>query len=249
MNSKFLYLDESGDGGWPEGYGGASKGRYFVFAGAIVDGEQNISLRNGVEEILKEYFPLRSNRPEELHYADLVHDKGLYRDLPSAEKKQLADDVFDLITNVDPTVMGTVADKQRMKERYGEDAYPPKRYAFRATVDRFNKHLEAKNMVGTVTIDADESFDRKLRRLVYNAKDQGIDIGGSRKGSSTVPRIMDTITLSPSEMSAGIQIADFIAYVIRHQYEYGGSDRFEEIEHLMRDPEAVSLTEPSVVPR
>lgn len=249
MDTYFLYLDESGDSGWPQDYGGASPNRHFIYAGLVVDGEQNYQLRMGVEDIIQRYFPLQMERPEELHYADLIHNKGTYGDLTNDEAKSMADDVFDLIKDVEPILMGTVVDKRRMRDRYGKDAFPPKRYGFRATVDRFNMHLEANDAVGTVTIDvADRGFDRKLRQLVYDAQDSGIEIAGSRKDSSKVPHIMDTITMSPSEMSPGIQIADYVAYVTRHEHEYGDSDRYQEIEHLFRDPDGASLTEPSVVP-
>lgn len=249
MDTKFLYLDESGDGGWPRGYGGSSPGRYFIYAGIVMNGEQNFQLRSGVEEIIQRYFLRQQDRPEELHYADLIHNNGSYSDMSDDDARSMSDDVFDLIKEVEPTLMGTVADKQQMRTRYGDKAFPPKRYAFRATVDGFNKHLETHNSVGTVTIDvADRGFDRRLRQLVYDAQDSGIEIAGSRKDSSKVPHIMDTITMSPSEMSPGIQIADYVAYVMRHEQEYGNSNRYEEIKHLLRDPDGVSLTEPSIVP-
>jgi hypothetical protein len=215
----------------------------------VVDGEQNYEIRNGVENILQQYFPQSSSRPEELHYADLIHNKSYYDDLTDDKAYSMANDVFDLIKGVEPTLMGTVVDKRRMRTRYGDNAYPPKRYGFRATVDRFNKHLAANDAVGTVTIDVgDRGFDRKLRQLVYDAQDSGIEIAGSKKDGSNVPNIMDTITMSPSEMSPGIQLADYVAYVTRHEHEYGNSDRYEEISHLWRDPDQAALEEPSVVP-
>lgn len=249
MKTYFLYLDESGDGGWPKGYGGNSPDHNFIYAGIVVDSEQNYKIRNGVENILQEYFPQMESKPEELHYADLIHNKGSYDDLSDDEAYSMANDVFDLIKDIKPILMGTIVNKKRMRTRYGDDAYPPKRYAFRATVDRFNKHLAANDAVGTVTIDVgDRGFDRQLRQLVYDAQDSGIKIAGSRKDGSNVPNIMDTITMSPSEMSPGIQLADYVAYVTRHEHEYGSSDRYEEISDLWRDPDQAALTEPSVVP-
>lgn len=250
MRTQYLYIDESGDSGWMPKHGGASSSQHLAYAGIVVDGKQNYNIRKGVENIMQNHFPQPQGRPEELHYADLIHDKGVYDDLSNSECKSIADDVFDLINEVEPILMATVVDKKQMKERYGGDADNPKQYAFRATVDRFNKHLEAHDNVGTVTIDvAEYRFDKQLRRLVFEAQNSGIEISGARKDSSKIPRIMDTVTLSPSEMSPGLQIADFVAYATRHEYEYGGSNRFDEISDLFRDPEGVSLTEPSLVPR
>jgi len=251
METELLYLDESGDSGWTPTYGGSSTEQYFVYAGVIVDPEENYRLKQRLNDIITEHFSGKFVRPEEIHYADICHQNGTYRHLDDEEASSLRDDLFQLILDIEPTLMASVVDKDRMKENYGDDANPPKQYAFRSIVDRFHKQLKSDDAVGMVTMDASESsIDKSLRELIYQAKGSGISLPGTRyKKDSTLPRIMDTVTVTPSEMSPGIQMADIVAYQVRHKYHYSTESKgFEAISHLFRDPDSVSLTEPSVIP-
>lgn len=250
MDSLYLYLDESGDGGWLPAHGGNSNEPYFVYAGAILTPRQNFEAKDRLNNIFNEHFG-RQNHPEEIHYADIVQRNGDFSTLSSAEKDDLTDDLFQLILDLEPTLMATVIDKDRLKRKYGSHANPPKRLAFRATIDRFHKYLREMEGVGSVTIDSSErSFDRQLRELIYDAQDSGIKLEGVDQGDTTLPRLMDTVTMSPSEMSVGIQIADIVAYQVRHEFRYDNdSYGFEALSDLFRDPSGVSLVEPSVVPQ
>ncbi|MFB6162408.1 MAG: DUF3800 domain-containing protein [Halococcoides sp.] len=249
MNNKYLYLDESGDPGWPSGYGGKSS-RYFIYSGVTLTGEQNYEVKDRLTKILSNHFR-DHDTPEEVHYADAVHANGKYSQLSDPELSELRDDIFNLILDTEPTLMASVVDKVKMKERYGSDANNPKRYGLRATVDRFHKHLDEHDSVGTITIDsAERTLDRQLRELIYNAQEDGISLPGARyKSDTTLPRIMDTITMTPSEMSPGIQLADVVAYQVYGEYTHSGSSHgFESLEHLFRDPSGTTFTEPSVFP-
>lgn len=250
MEPKFLYLDESGDSGWTPAYDGQSSEPYFIYAGVVLTPEQNYQLETELNDIMNEYFDVW-NRPEEVHYADICHRNGDYRSLSSDEAADMRDDLFELILSIEPMLMASVVDKNRMKERYGEQANPPKQYGFRSIVDRFHKQLVTDETVGMVTMDASErSIDARLRELIYQAQNGGIKLPGTRSDAdSTLPRIMDTITVTPSEMSPGIQLADIVAYQVRHKYRYDSpSHGFDAISHLFRDPDGVSLTEPCLIP-
>lgn len=242
MDGLFMYMDESGDGGLPSPYG-ASNTRHMVYAGAVVSAAQNLALRRGVEKIFALEFG--SDVPEELHYGDIINDRGIYDDMEGIQKKEIADAVFDLITDVEPTIIATVIDKKKHGNRY-TDPWPPKPYIFRATVARFQYYCDVNSGVGMVVADAEQSFiDNELRQIVYNAKSDGVRI--VEKGSK-LTNIMDSVLFTPSEMSPGIQIADFIAYAIWSDHEYGNSRRWNQIKHLMRDPEGSGFTEPSLLP-
>lgn len=246
MESKFLYLDESGDDGYPEPHG-KSESRYFVYAGAIVDAEQNLELKEGVEYILSYHFDTQGlKRPEELHYGALINERGAYNQLEGIQFKELADDVFELITQVEPTIVATVMDKSKQFEEY-EDPAHPKSYSFRWTVERFQYYLEKENNAGMVIADAEEGqIDTRIQNLLNDAKHEGISI--IKDKGSRIPRIMDSVALTPSELSPGIQIADFIAYSVFSKYNRDKGDRFEEISHLLRSPPEVDFEEPSVIP-
>lgn len=253
MDVQFLYLDESGDGGWTPKYDGSSQSQYFIYAGVIVDGEQNHRFKQEFTELLNEYFSGWGVRqPEEIHYADIVHGNEKFRQLDAEERSDMRDDIFEIILDVQPELMGTVVDKNRMKERYGRKANPPKRYGFRSTIDRFHKHLIEHDCVGVVTMDmSDISFDRRLRELIFDAQATGIKLpGASSARDTTLPRLMDTVTISPSEMSIGIQIADVVAYQLHNYYNHGPpSHGYEALKPLFRSPDGHSFKEPSVIPK
>lgn len=249
MNSRYLYLDESGDGGWTPKFGGNSSEPYFVYAGAILTPSQNHELKRSIDEILDSYFD--KGKPEEIHYADICQGNKEYKQLTEENRGSLRDNIFEAILEIEPTLMATVIDKNRLKYKYKNNALPPKSLAFRATVDRFHKHLKSNGCIGNVVIDAGESsIDRELRNLIYDAKEDGIKLPGVRNDAdTTLPRLMDTVNVTPSEMSPGIQLADVIAYQVRHEYRYPDTSHgFNAIEHLFRDPDEASLTEPSLVP-
>lgn len=250
METRYLYLDESGDPGWTRSYGGNSPYQYFVYAGIIVDASQNYRIQQELDDILDDYFGgFTLNRPDEVHYADICHGNGKYDQLSDSERSDLRDELFDLILDIEPTLTATAIDKDELKDQYGSNVYNPKSLAFRATVDRFNKHLANRDMVGTITIDSSSrGIDSQLRQLVHDAKNQGIKLGNPRRDSN-VPYIMDSISMTPSEMSPGIQLADVVAYQVFNEYNHSGTSHgLDAIFHLFRDPSGRSLTEPAVFP-
>lgn len=252
METQFLYLDESGDGGWTPKYGGNSRCKYFVYAGVILSPEQNFEAEKRLTEVINDHFDTAWVRPDEIHFADMVHGNDQFDQLSNDELGELREDVFDLILDLEPEIMASVVNKDKMKEKYRGNANPPKRYAFRATVERFHKHLEEHEDLGVVTIDAAQrSIDSRLRNLVYDAQSSGIKLPGTMSNRDTdLPRIADTVTMTPSEMSAGVQLADVVAYQVLHEHRYSGdSHGYDAIEHLMRSPSGHTFTEPSVIPQ
>lgn len=250
METRYLYLDESGDSGWTPKYGGNSSEDYFIYAGAILSPEENYRLGDRVNQILNTYFSAE-DKPEEIHYADICGGHKEYSNLEKEARSDLREDLFEMILDLEPTLTATVIDKNLLKKRYGNIANPPKSLAFRATIDRFHQHVEKRGMIGTAVIDAGEhSIDLKLRNLIYDAKSDGIKLDGANDDAdTTLPHLMDTVNVSPSEMSPGIQLADIVAYQVRHEHQYSGeSHGFEAISHLFRDPSDHRLTEPSVFP-
>ncbi|MDZ7701795.1 MAG: DUF3800 domain-containing protein [Halobacteriales archaeon] len=246
LEARFLYLDESGDDGEPPPHGN-SPTQHIVYAGIIVTPGQNLELKEGAEYLLSRHFDSKGyERPEELHYGDIINDRGNYKQLDGIEKKELSDDVFDLINQVEPVLMGTVMDKKNQLEKYDNPSHP-KAYAFRWTVERFHYYLEEDSTAGMVIADAEEGkIDLILKNLLYEAKYDGISI--IKDKGSRIPRIMDSVALTPSEMSPGVQIADFVAYATLSKFERDKGNRFDEIGELWRDPDDSDFREPSLIP-
>lgn len=163
----------------------------------------------------------------------------------------MADRVWNLILDIRPTLLGSVVDKAGMKRRYGNRAFPPNEYAMRATIERYDRDLEAEDMLGMV-IMATESLesDRALRTLVHRARQDGISLGGAnylRDNDRRLENILNSVTFTPSEMSPGIQLADYVAYATYSAFERGRSNRFDQVGHLWRG--IGPYREPSVIPR
>lgn len=251
MDVRFLYLDESGDPGWTRKHGGNSPYQYFVYAGVILDGEQNYQARQMLDEVMDDYFDAWDMiQPDEIHYADICHGNGKWDQLSDEERSDFRDNLFDILLDIEPTLMATAIDKEGLKDQYGERAFNPKSLAFRSTVDRFHMHVSNRDCVGSVTIDsAERGIDGQLRDLVHEAKQVGIKIGSAPKDSK-LPHIMDSISMTPSEMSPGIQLADIVAYQVFNKFNHSGTSHgFQALSHLFRDPPGVSLTEPAVWPK
>lgn len=244
METVFMYMDESGDGGLPAPHG-ASTTKHMVYAGAVINGEQNFELKKQVQELLNKYFD-DDERPEELHYGDIINDRGIYGELDGITKKAISDDVFEVIKDISPTIISTVIDKKKHGNKY-VDPWSPKPYIFRSTIGRFQYYVDDHDCVGIAIADSEQSFiDDTLREIVYDAKSDGIRVV---EEGSKLTNIMDSVLFTPSEMSPGIQIADFIAYAIWCHYEYGNSRRYNEIKHLFRNPSGTRFTEPSLLPK
>ncbi len=240
---RYLYMDESGDAGLPKKH--SSHTRHMVYAGVILAPEQCYSVQEGIQQILDQHFSKKGIQPpEELHYNDVVRERGVYGELTGIQRKDLCDDVFKLIERVEPTLIATVIGKKKHEEKY-VNPVSPKSYSFRSNVERFHFFLDSQDEYGSVIIDESESFvDNRLRRLVYKATDEGIKLAGT---GTKILRIMDSAMTTPSEMSPGVQLADFVAYVTWCHYERNQSNRYNQIDHLWRDPPGDSFTEPSLL--
>lgn len=238
-----MYMDESGDGGLPRPHG-ASNTRHMVYAGVVVNGAQNFELRQGTEELLSQFFG-EDEEPDELHYGDLINDRGVYENIRGEQKKNIADAVFEVVKDVEPTIIATVIDKRRHGNQYA-DPWQPKPYIFRGSIARFQYYVDNHGSVGLTICDAEESFiHTQLRKIVNDARSDGVRIV---EEGSKLTNIMDSVMFTPSHMSPGIQIADFVAYAIWSKFEYGNDRRYQEIDHLFRDPPDTDFSEPSLLP-
>lgn len=127
-----LYLDSCGDSGWCPPYG-KSPNRYYVVAGLALTGSTDLKAQTELEKLMIEY----TGNKNELLYHDLIRGKCEFEGIEDLTRKEIADKIFDLFTELKPVLFATVVDKCRMKERYNIDAHDPKLYGMRATIGRF----------------------------------------------------------------------------------------------------------------
>jgi hypothetical protein len=243
-----LYLDESGGKEWPPPWGSNESNRY-VLTGPVLTPEQDRRAAAALEAILVRHFPEDSTRPVELHYGDIINGRGPYASFARDRKKRIADEVWDLIIELEPVLIGTVVRKSRLKERYGANAFPPNEYGLIATCDRFHRHLVETDCLGMILMDAENMASQAaMQRIVHTGRRLGGRIFGviGAPDNPRLERILNTLVFTPSHMSAGVQIADFVAYATWSHFERSKGDRFHQIEGLWR--RSGGFTEPSVVP-
>jgi hypothetical protein len=244
-----LYLDESGGKEWPPPWG-LNDSAHYVLAGPVLTPEQDHHAQGAFEVILARHFPEESSRPPELHYGDIINGRGHWEPLPRERRREVADEVWRLILEIGPTLIGTVVDKQRLKQRYGGSAFPPNEYALTATCDRFHRHLVETDSLGMLLMDTENMASQAaMQKIVHAGRRWGGRIGGiiGAPDNPRLDRILNTLVFTPSHMSAGVQIADFVAYATWSNFERSKGDRYGQIAHLWR--RVVGFSEPSVVPR
>jgi hypothetical protein len=137
LESVTLYLDDSGDPGWPPPVG-KSKIQNYVLGGLAISPEADFQAKEGVENLLAKYVPpaQKAKYPPalyEIHYHDIIRGHNLFDHLDHPQRKALSDELFNLILGLKPVLFASVVKKAVLKMRYGSDAFHPRSYALRAT--------------------------------------------------------------------------------------------------------------------
>lgn len=255
LNSHTLYLDASGDPGWPKPFG-KSPLKYYVMGGIALTPSSDHIAHVETDRILKKYIPDKQRRlfpPEkyELHYHPLSAGREIFNHLTHPQRLAMADEVFTLIDSLDPVLFASVVDKERLKRKHGISAFHPTQYALRSIVDRFCMYLERVNEVGAVYLDEEEyKKDKSLRQMIHSFRRKGTAIRGFFYRPSHVnrlERILNAISFTPSEMSPGTQLADFISRTTWLHFERNKSRRFNQVKHW--DTQKGVQYEPCVIPR
>lgn len=251
MNSCTLYLDASGDTGWPHPFG-KSKTNWYVLAGLVLTPETDLKAHKETCRILENYIPeeVRAKFPDrlyELHYLDVIRGQGIFSHLPKEKLKELADEVFNLLLELKPVLFATAINKTQLKRVYGNNAHIPNRLAMRATIGRFSMYLQRENLIGSVTYDAEEyRKDKNLQEMIMGFRRYGIVLTGANytpKKDDNLGNLLNTINMASSETSPGIQLADFCSRSVWQHFEHGKSNRFNQIA-MFGD----GHYEPSIVP-
>jgi hypothetical protein len=104
-----LYLDASGDPGWPPP-DGKSRTSWYVLAGLCLEESKWNPARAHATEIVERYFPPPTPPPRELRYSSLRAGARPYDSLTPANRVRLADDVFDAIRQLNPVLFAIAID-------------------------------------------------------------------------------------------------------------------------------------------
>lgn len=229
----FLYLDASGDEGWPPPAGQSPTAFYTMF-GMAIKHEQWKAIATDLQNLVSKYFPKRNLRPKELHYSELITAKHPYRTLSSQQRQSLADDLFDLVLRFKPVLFAIVVDKLKHYQKYTTPE-PPRRIGVSFIIPRFDKFLKRHNEIGCLVLDSEEDKkDKLLRYYVHQSRATGIirfsDVDWDPfRTQSHFTNIIETCFFTPSELSPVIQIADFCSYATWSRYERAKGYRYNQI--------------------
>jgi hypothetical protein len=254
--SRTIYLDSAGDPGWLPPFG-KSQVRWYVLAGVALTPEADLDARKGIDTLLEKYVPplIRAQFPPqyyEIHYHDIIRGHNLFKHLTHQERKDLSDGVFTLIKSLKPVLFATAIDKLKLKQRYGERAYSPRRLAIQSTLHRFSMYLDRENFIGSAIMDEEEfRKDKELREMINTFRKFGITIRGWNYNPSKenkLERVLNTVQFTPSHTSPGIQLADVCSRATFLHFERTKSNRFFELKPFW-DAKDSKVYEPSVVPK
>jgi hypothetical protein len=255
MKSYTLYLDAAGDPGWPSPFG-RSRVEWYVLAGLALDPENDLKAKLETEKVLQQYIPDVERRkwPEknfEIHYHDLIYGLNVFSHLKDIQRKELSDKIFEIILECKPILFATAINKTQLKRKYGSNAFPPRILAMQSTIHRFSMFLEREKFIGSAMVDEEEyKKDKEVRELVHQLRRSGATIRGMNyqpKKENNLNRVLNAISLSPSEMSTGIQLADICSRSIWSHFEKKKSERFKQLSGIF-DKNSFRTFEPSVIP-
>jgi len=241
-----LYVDSSGDQGWPRPFG-KSNVTWYTVGGVILTPEQDLMIRDMSADILSEFISdgARTSFPPsryELHYLDLMCGNNIYRELQREDRRRMADRVFSMIREVRPALIATSVNKLQLKKAYEHQAANPKILAAGSVIGRFSAYLARNDRIGMVVYDEEEyRSDARMRDMISDLRRPGTGAAKAQRSPQQANRLtnfLNTINLCPSELSPGIQVADFVARSVWQHREKGKSVRYGEIESLWDAGEA-----------
>lgn len=250
-----LYLDAAGDPGWPPPFG-KSRVEWYVLAGLALDPDDDFHIAQKIKKLLEEYVTDAErakwpSRNYEIHYHDIIFGENIFSSLNDIKRKELSDEIFSLFTLTKPTIFATAINKTQMKRVYGGHAWNPRLLSMQSTIHRFSMYLRREKDVGTAMVDEEEyKKDKQIRQLVHNLKRHGASISGRSyqpADDDHLERLLNTISMSPSEMSTGIQLADVCSRSIWSHFEKSKSNRYKQLEPFF-DSYSGEAYEPSIVP-
>ena len=238
-----LYLDESGDPGWPAPYG-KSRTSWFVLAGLSLEDVQWKTVNEEYIRIVRKYFG-RTCDNFDLKYSALTSTYPVppYDQLDGNQKLNLSDDIFNLILEAKPVLIAIVIEKLKHKKQYGNRAHWPKLLALRFMAPRFHKFLERIESYGIFVMDEEErKSDKKLKGLVRRAREAGIVLQTPYdiyRTDTQLKNIVESVLFVPSEDSPGIPLADFCSHAIWIHFERNLSKRFKQIYPLFDNHDGI----------
>lgn len=199
-----LYVDESGDTG-------AKGSELLILTGAALFEGKWRWIRGDLEKLLERFFPDATQRPRELHAAEIRKGRSEYSKLSQARRDELLRDACGLLTELkanEVCLFSIIVDKRwwfgHNPAKAGDDLYVE---MFEDLVSRFDqflrrRHIEAQTSKGLIVADPrHQAFCSALRRAMAQFHDKGTKW-------ATLLNVVETVLFLESHESPGVQLAD-----------------------------------------
>jgi len=232
-----MYIDQSGD----EGLVGKENTRYCIFAGLIIPYDEYKVLQRELNKIIDLYFVRKEIKFKELHVSKLISNMKAKPPRHPCDKidcGKLINEIYNLISHSNVTVIAAVIDKQKLYDRKKYDlfygvtekylrtlfAFHVIRYGLSIVLSRFELFLRKRNSYGIAVFDLRKRVLEKHEelRIFQSLKEAVPEIG-------RLERIYELYG-SPSNLSIGLQLCDFAAYAIFRKFEHNDETYFKYIE-------------------
>lgn len=208
------YLDESGT---------HSDARYFVVASICAFERDTYFLAQKLDQLQAAYFP-RETEQVYFHASELRaqpnHLKHPFDSLTGGQRRQLVDDIYDVIADSRATIFAVAMEKAAMAD-------DPYEYGFEQIVNRFDRMLgriwqdRGEGQRGLVVI-AESSYRENLERLARKIWSQGHQWGATHN-------MADIPFFAPAKQTRLLQLADFVCNAVYGFYESGYARNFQKI--------------------
>ena len=212
---QLLYIEASGD---PGTYVGMNT-RFYVLSGVCISYNDWKLITDDFRAIVSKYF--KTFPLQEIHTKKLMMGKGPFKYI---DFKQLTDDIAQFLSQAHITLFGIVIDKVEYLNRGLGSPNTIVNNALEEIVNRFHIWLQRQQTFGLIVSGASTNgFDTSIRSAYEYFRQRGTTY-------VTLNRIIDTIFFTPSETAIGIQMADFVSYALKRNYENEDSKVFNQIE-------------------
>lgn len=201
--AKFVYIDETGADGTA-----SKKQPHLTLVAAIVDEDNVQQINAGLRQVAMKHLGWIPDDLE-FHGYELWGGLGYWKEKGPSELIAVYEDAIELLDTCDVDIAHASIDKARLHARYGgaadENAY---RLALQFLLEKIDRHGSSKKV-----LVADEAKEQELRavRMVSEMQEWG---GGEVPGIQ-LKTVIDTLHFVRSHASAGVQVADLVAYVIQ----------------------------------
>lgn len=229
----YLFIDESGDAGdYLDKDGKIIEGssKYFTLGGIIVHENQVKNMNLAVKSIIEKYFKgIQLPKNFKLHYHKLRHGRYPFSELANNVRKQLSDDIFDIIKETECTLLSVTINLDRHCKKYKEKAADPMAYSMLIMLERFQDFLEEENGEGIAIY---ERFNQRLRRKVEYTW-SWLKYALSWRHYKKLKNIKGKVKNGEPKTDPILQISDFFAFSVWTKKTSDGkrSERWNSIKH------------------